>query len=77
VLVENALAGTLAGAVSVLMVVVTLGLISHFALTRAIGFDPVIAVLVLLGATVLAVTTAYLAARTAVRVRPLEALRNE
>jgi putative ABC transport system permease protein len=77
VLVENALAGTLAGAVSVLMVVVTLGLISHFALTRAIGFDPVVAVLVLVGATILAVATAYLAARSAVRIRPLEALRNE
>lgn len=77
VLVENALAGTLAGAVSVLMVVVTLGLISHFALTRAIGFDPVVAVLVLAGATILAVATAYLAARSAVRIRPLEALRNE
>jgi putative ABC transport system permease protein len=77
VLVENALAGTLAGAVSVLMVVVTLGLISHFALTRAIGFDPVVAVLVLVGATILAVATAFLAARSAVRIRPLEALRNE
>jgi ABC-type lipoprotein release transport system permease subunit len=32
---------------------------------------------VLLGATALAVVTAYLAARTAVKVRPLEALRNE
>jgi ABC-type antimicrobial peptide transport system permease subunit len=77
VLVENALAGTLAGAVSVLMVLISLGLISHFALSKAIGFDPVVAVLVLLGATLLAVATAYLAARTAVRVRPLEALRNE
>ncbi|HEX6509589.1 MAG TPA: ABC transporter permease, partial [Chloroflexota bacterium] len=77
VLVENALAGTLAGAVSVLMVVITLGLISRVALTRAIGFDPVVAVLVLIGATALAVLTAYLAARAAVRVRPLEALRNE
>jgi putative ABC transport system permease protein len=77
VLVENALAGTLAGAVSVLMVVVTLGLISHFALTQAIGFDPVVAVLVLVGATLLAVATAFLAARSAVQIRPLEALRNE
>jgi putative ABC transport system permease protein len=77
VLVENALAGTLAGAVSVLMVVATLGLISRVALQKAIGFDPLIAVLVLLGATALAVGTAYLAARTPIRVRPIEVLRNE
>ncbi len=77
VLVENALAGTLAGAVSVLMVLITLALISHFALSQAIGFDPQIAVLVLVGATGLAVSTAYIAARHAVGVRPLEALRNE
>jgi ABC-type lipoprotein release transport system permease subunit len=56
---------------------VTLGLISHFALTQAIGFDPVVAVLVLVGATLLAVATAFLAARSAVQIRPLEALRNE
>jgi len=77
VLVENALAGTLAGAVAVLALVVALGIISRVALQHAIGFDPVVAVLVLLGATLLAVLTAYLAARTAVKVRPLEALRNE
>jgi len=77
VLVENALAGTLAGAVAVLAVVVALGVISRVALQQAIGFDPVVAVLVLLGATLLAVVTAYLPARTPVKVRPLEALRNE
>jgi ABC-type antimicrobial peptide transport system permease subunit len=77
VLVENALAGTLAGVVSVLVVVATLSAISHLALQKAIGFDPVVAVLVLLGATGLAVGTAYLAARTPIRVRPIEVLRNE
>lgn len=77
VLVENALVGTLAGAVSVLLVVVSLAILARVALQRAIGFDPVVAVLVLLGATALAVITAYLAARTPVRVRPIEVLRNE
>lgn len=77
VLVENALIGTLAGAVSVLAAAIGLALLSHFALQQAIGFDPVVAVIVLLIAAALAVVTAYLTARTPVRVRPLEALRNE
>ncbi|GAC1470222.1 MAG: ABC transporter permease [Chloroflexota bacterium] len=77
VLVENALVGTLAGAVSILAVALALALISHFALQQAIGFDPVVAVLVMVVATVLAIGTAYLTARTPVRIRPLEALRNE
>lgn len=77
VLVENALIGTLAGAVSVLALAIALGLLSHFALQRAVGFDPVVAVVVLIVATALAVVTAYLTARTPIRIRPLEALRNE
>ncbi len=77
VLVENALAGTLAGAVSVLAVVISLSVLSRIALDRAIGFDPVVAILVLLIAAALAVATSYAAARSPVRVRPLEALRNE
>jgi predicted lysophospholipase L1 biosynthesis ABC-type transport system permease subunit len=77
VLVENALIGTLAGAVSVLAAAIGLALLSHFALQQAIGFDPVVAVIVLLIAAALAVVTAYLTARVPVRVRPLEALRNE
>lgn len=77
VLVENALAGTLAGALSVVGVVAALTVFSRLALDRAIGFDPVVATLVLLFATILAVATAYLAARGPIRVRPLEALRNE
>lgn len=77
VLVENALAGSLAGAVSVIAVVAALGLLSRLALQRAIGFDPLVAILVLLIATGLAVGTAYLTARGPVGVRPLEALRNE
>ncbi len=77
VLVENALGGTLAGAVSVVLVAAVLSVISHLALQKAIGFDPVVAVLVLAGATLLAVVTAYLAARAPVRIRPIEVLRNE
>jgi ABC-type antimicrobial peptide transport system permease subunit len=77
VLVENALGGTLAGAVSVMLVAALLTVISHLALQKAIGFDPVVAVVVLAGATLLALVTAYLAARTPVRVRPIEVLRNE
>ena len=77
VLVENALIGTLAGAVSVLATAIGLGILSHYALQQAIGFDPGVAVLVLAVATALAVTTAYLTARNPVRIRPLEALRND
>ena len=69
--------GTLAGPVSVVVVVAVLGIISRQALQKAIGFDPVVAVLVLIMAAVLAVGTAYLAARRPVRVRPIEVLRNE
>jgi len=77
VLVENALAGLLAGSVSILLVVAALSLLSHFALQQAIGFDPLVATLVLLLAAALAVLTAYLAARAPVRIRPIEVLRNE
>jgi len=77
VLTENALVGLLAGAASVLLTAIALGLLSHFALQQAIGFDPVLAVAVLVIATVVAVSTAYLSARGPIAVRPLEALRNE
>lgn len=77
VLIENALIGTLAGAVSILAVAIALGLISRAALRQAVGFDPLVATLVLLLATALAVLTAYLAARHPLRIRPIEALRNE
>lgn len=77
VLVENALAGLLAGAVSVLAVAAALGFISRVALQQSIGFDPVVATLVLLVAAALAIVAAYLAARSPLRVRPIEALRND
>ncbi|HEX8919637.1 MAG TPA: FtsX-like permease family protein [Chloroflexota bacterium] len=77
VLVENAFLGTLAGAVSVLATAIALGLLSHYALQQAIGFDPTVAILVLLVASLLAMITAFLAARAPVSVRPIEALRNE
>jgi putative ABC transport system permease protein len=77
VLVENALAGTLAGAVSVLGVVASLAILSKVALDQAIGFDPVVATLILAIAAALAVVTSYLAARTPINVRPIEVLRNE
>jgi putative ABC transport system permease protein len=77
VLVENALAGTLAGAVSVLGVVAALAVLSKAALDQAIGFDPVVATLILVIAAALAVVTSYLAARTPINVRPIEVLRNE
>jgi putative ABC transport system permease protein len=77
VLVENALAGTLAGAVSVLGVVGALSILSRVALDQAIGFDPVVAALILVFAAVLAVATSYLAARAPINVRPIEVLRNE
>jgi ABC-type antimicrobial peptide transport system permease subunit len=77
VLVENALIGALAGTVSVLAAALTLGILSRLAFQRAIGFDPVVAIYILIGAALLAIFTAYLAARTPIRIRPLEALRNE
>ncbi|GAC1321575.1 MAG: hypothetical protein NVSMB22_07330 [Chloroflexota bacterium] len=77
VLVENALIGTVAGATSVLGTAIALGVLSRVALQQSIGFDPLVAVYVLFVATALAVVTAYIAARTPIRVRPLEALRNE
>jgi len=77
VLLENAILGSLAGAVSVLIAAILLGLISHFALQQAVGFDPTVAVVVLLAAIILAVVTAYLTARRPLRIRPIEALRNE
>ncbi|MBV9281098.1 MAG: FtsX-like permease family protein [Chloroflexi bacterium] len=77
VLVENALIGVLAGAVSVFVTAVALGLLSHYAFNQAIGFDPVLAMLVLLIAAAMAVMTAFLSARAPIRIRPLEALRND
>ena len=77
VLVESILIGTIAGVTSVLGAAIALGLLSRLALQRAIGFDPLVAVYVLAAAAALAVVTSYLAARAPVRVRPLEALRNE
>ncbi|MDQ2742043.1 MAG: FtsX-like permease family protein, partial [Chloroflexota bacterium] len=77
VLIENALIGVVAGAVSVFLVAVALAGLSHFVLQTAIGFDPLLAVLVLVGASTLAVLVAYLSARTPVGIRPIEALRNE
>ncbi|MBV9279704.1 MAG: FtsX-like permease family protein [Chloroflexi bacterium] len=77
VLVENALIGSLAGAVSVLCTAIALRVLSNLALAQAVGFDPVLAVVVLVIATGLAVVTAYVTARTPLRVRPIEALRNE
>jgi ABC-type antimicrobial peptide transport system permease subunit len=77
VLLENAILGSLAGAVSVLIAAILLALISHFALQQAVGFDPAVAVIVLVLAIILAVVTAYLTARRPLRIRPIEALRNE
>lgn len=77
VLLENALTGVIAGAFSVLLVAVGLAALSHFALQTAIGFDPLLAVLVLIVASLLAVVIAYFSARRPIDVRPLEALRNE
>lgn len=77
VLIENAVLGALAGATAVIAVAIALGLLSHFALQQAIGFDPGVAAIVLVGAAALAVLIAYFAARSPVRLRPLEALRNE
>ena len=77
VLVENALAGTLAGAVSVLAVVAALAVLSRVALDQVIGFDPKVASLILVIAALLAIATSYLAARTPINIRPIEALRND
>jgi len=77
VLVENALIGTLAGSVAVLGTAIGLAILSRYALSQAIGFDPVVALIVLAIAIGLAVITAYLTARSPLRIRPLEALRNE
>jgi ABC-type antimicrobial peptide transport system permease subunit len=63
--------------VSVLIAAILLALISHFALQQAVGFDPAVAVIVLVLAIILAVVTAYLTARRPLRIRPIEALRNE
>jgi len=77
ILVENSLLGTIAGATSVLGTALALGVLSRLALQRAVGFDPLLAIWVLLAAALLALATAYLAARKPVGLRPLEALRNE
>lgn len=77
VLLENALVGVIAGASSTVCLVVALALLSRLALNTPIWFDPGVAVLVMLGATGLAMGTAYLSARGPLTVRPIEALRNE
>ncbi|MGH2443105.1 MAG: FtsX-like permease family protein, partial [Chloroflexota bacterium] len=77
VLVENALAGTLAGGVSVGLVAAALAILSRTALQTTISFDPILAIYVVAGAMLLAIVTAYLLARGSVNVRPLDALRNE
>ncbi len=77
VLVENALVGGLAGALAILGAALALDLISHFALQTAVPFDPEVSVFVVLAAALLAVLTAYVAGRRPIRVRPLEALRND
>jgi putative ABC transport system permease protein len=77
VLVENALVGGLAGAASLLAAALALDLISRVALQTAVPFDPEVSVFVVLAAALLAVLTAYVAARRAIRVRPLETLRND
>lgn len=77
VLVENALVGGIAGALSILGAALALDLISHFALQTAVPFDPVISVVVVVAAVLLAVLTAYVAGRHPISVRPLETLRNE
>jgi predicted lysophospholipase L1 biosynthesis ABC-type transport system permease subunit len=77
VLVENALVGGLAGALSILAAALALDLISHFALQTAVPFDPAVSVAVVLTAALLAVVTAYVAGRRPIGVRPLETLRND
>jgi putative ABC transport system permease protein len=77
VLVENALVGGLAGAFSILAAALGLDLLSHFALQTAVPFDPVVSVIVVLAAALLAVLTAYVAGRRPIGVRPLETLRND
>lgn len=77
VLVEHALLGGLAGAVAILAAALALDLISHVALQTAVPFDPEVSVFVVLAAALLAVLTAYVAARRPIGVRPLETLRND
>ncbi|MDQ3899997.1 MAG: FtsX-like permease family protein [Actinomycetota bacterium] len=77
VLVENAFLGTLAGAVSVVATAIALEILSRYALQHAIGFDPMVAVIVLVVAAALAAITACVTAWRPVRIRPIEALRNE
>lgn len=77
VLVENGLIGMLAGAVSVLAAAVSLRVLSRVALDNAVGFDPVVALIVLIIAAALAVVTAYVTAHRPIQVRPIEVLRNE
>lgn len=77
VLAENALVGGLAGALSILAAALALDLLSHFALQTAVPFDPTVSVVVVLASALLAVLTAYGAARRPIGVRPLETLRND
>jgi predicted lysophospholipase L1 biosynthesis ABC-type transport system permease subunit len=77
VLVENALVGGLAGALSLLSAALALDLLSHLALQTSIPFDPAVSLVVVLVAALLAVLTAYAAGRRPIGVRPLETLRNE
>lgn len=77
VLVENALIGGMAGALSILAAALALDVISHVALQTAVPFDPAVSIFVVLVAALLAVLTAYLAGRRPIGVRPLDTLRND
>jgi putative ABC transport system permease protein len=76
VLLENALAGLLAGAVSVIVVAVGLAALSRWVFTTKIGFSAGIAIIVLVIGALIAMLGAWLGSRRAVRLRPTEVLRN-
>lgn len=76
VLLENALAGLLAGAVSVIVVAVGLAALSRWVFTTKIGFSAGIAITVLVIGALIAMLGAWLGSRRAVRLRPTEVLRN-
>jgi putative ABC transport system permease protein len=77
VLLENALVGILAGAVSVILVAVGLALLSRYALQVSVNFDPVLAAGVVVAAAAMAMIIAYLSSRGPLRIRPVEAMRND
>ncbi|MBJ7608212.1 MAG: FtsX-like permease family protein [Candidatus Dormibacteraeota bacterium] len=76
VLLENALAGLLAGAVSVIVVAVGLAALSRWVFTTQVGFSAGIAIAVLVIGALIAMLGAWLGSRRAVRLRPTEVLRN-